>query len=155
MINVTKDIWFSPISSPNQSARDKFGSMVTIDRVESVQVRHLDALEGNWSGVAPFLKEDTQITDAEVVEGTGESIEGFRGIQLEVALHPPYDHTADLPNLLHKLRDLGFELAPLNSLARHSFSLIEADHIFRNARFEPTRKLESWSRRAAGPGDVR
>jgi len=78
----------------------------------------------------PFLKLDTQGNDLAVVDGAGDSINRFVGMQTELSIRQIYDGGPEINTALKKLSNLGFEpsaFVPNNE--GHFPMLIEIDCI--------------------------
>ncbi len=78
----------------------------------------------------PFLKLDTQGNDVAVVEGAGESIAAFVGIQSELAITRLYQGSVGFTDALTYYKERGFELSALvPNNAGHFPRLVEIDCI--------------------------
>ena len=131
-INVCDASNFSSFRSPNEYAKDQFGTMASVSRVEEVPVRRLESvLDDVVAGLDNpriFLKIDTQGYDLEVLAGAGASISRLLGIQTEVSVKQIYDGTVGLCDTLTRLNGLGFEITGLYPVSRdRQLRVIEFD----------------------------
>jgi FkbM family methyltransferase len=62
----------------------------------------------------PFLKVDTQGYEEAVLEGAGELLGRFVGVELEMSLQPLYDGQQLMPQMMERMGDLGLRLARLS-----------------------------------------
>src|SRR5207248_8335457 len=79
----------------------------------------------------PFLKMDTQGSDLAVVDGAGDSISCFVGMQTELAIRQIYEGGAEINTAIEEFSNLGFEpsaFVPNND--GHFPMLFEIDCIF-------------------------
>lgn len=94
----------------------------------------------------PFLKMDTQGNDAAVVDGAGEAIAAFVGLQSELAFESLYDGSPDFAAALSHYRARGFTLSALvPNNAGHFPRLLEMDCIM--IRADLAAALSPWATR--------
>ena len=102
--------------------------------VQRVPVRRLD--EFSHPALAPaarcLLKIDTQGYEMAVLEGAERLLPRLRGVQLELSLIPLYDGQALYIDLIHWLRERGFELWNVIPafVDRESGRLLQLDGVF-------------------------
>lgn len=78
----------------------------------------------------PFLKMDTQGNDLAVVQGAGETLQEFIGLQSELAIRKLYDGAPDFVEALAEYVSRGFELSAfVPNTAGHFPVLVETDCI--------------------------
>ncbi len=108
-------------SDDNRVARS-----VTVER--STVAAELARFQPRLGFQRPFLKMDTQGNDSAVVQGAGDALAQFVGIQTELAIRRLYEHAAGFAEALADLDARGFELSafvPNNS--GHFPILVEMD----------------------------
>lgn len=137
---VARDSLFSSVLPVADSGREIYGERAeAVERI-SLRTRRLDAILPEL-GVDPrrervFLKCDTQGNDLAVIDGAGELLEHFVGVQAEVAFRQTYAGAANgLADITSVLSGAGFELAGLSPVVRRNFILYEADACFVNGRY--------------------
>jgi FkbM family methyltransferase len=79
---------------------------------EVVPLEPLDALAPSYfrEDSRAFLKIDTQGYESEVLRGAAQTLARLVGLQLELSLVPLYEGQPLMPELLERVRELGFEL---------------------------------------------
>jgi FkbM family methyltransferase len=96
----------------------------------------------------PFLKMDTQGNDFAVVEGAGDALNAFVGLQSELAIHKLYDGAVDFATCIAAFTARGFDLSAfVPNNAGHFPLLFEIDCVM----FNRTAKASA-SAGESGPG---
>jgi FkbM family methyltransferase len=137
--NVMRGNQFSSLRAPEANLPD---AVVGLNRV----VRQVDVMRATlreelprWRDrlgfKRPFLKLDTQGNDLAVVEGAGDAIAHFVGLQSELAFRSLYAGSASAFEAISAYRALGFELSALvPNNAGHFPLLVEMDCIMFRTR---------------------
>ncbi|MDP9089319.1 MAG: FkbM family methyltransferase [Pseudomonadota bacterium] len=138
--NVMKSIEFSSLHEPDQSRTTAFRDENSVEQKISLQTQTLaqvlPALQAEFGFARPFLKMDTQGHDVAVVQGAGNQIRQFAGLQSELALTPLYQGAPTYLEALEFYRSLGFKLSGLiPNNAGHFPDLNEVDCIMYNPEF--------------------
>lgn len=131
-------------------AREWLPSALKEEGAETVPLRRLDSLlaEGRVTLDGPaFLKVDAEGYDWQVVEGAGERVDGFVGLQMELMVQPMWPDAPAFGPSVTRLAEMGFEPVAFSVANRARFSAIVIDGLFRNARFapDPARAAEMWN----------
>jgi FkbM family methyltransferase len=131
-------------------AREWLPSALRDEKTEAVPLRRLDSLiaEGLVTLDGPtFLKVDAEGFDWQVIEGAGERIGDFVGLQTELMVQPVWPDAPLLGASVTRLAEMGFEAVAFSVANRARFSAIVVDGLFRNARFAPdaARAAEMWN----------
>jgi len=96
----------------------------------------------------PFLKMDTQGNDFAVVQGAGDALAAFVGLQSELALHKLYDNSVDFAACIAAFTARGFDLSAfVPNNAGHFPALFEIDCVMFNRTAKRLVSLEE-----SGPG---
>jgi FkbM family methyltransferase len=86
---------------------------LTAQRIEQVAVRRLDGMLAELQRAHPmrnpYLKIDTQGYDLHVLQGAGEVITQFCGLQSEMSLLPLYHDAPDMATSLNAFKAAGFD----------------------------------------------
>ena len=138
--HIMADSEFSSLLRPRRDQPAIFGEMNKISRSIEVNLSTLAAefrrYQEELGFKRPFLKMDTQGADLAVVEGAGDTLKHFVGVQTELAIRQLYDDGPGMASALRALAVLGFEpsaFVPNNE--GHFPMLIELDCIlFRRDR---------------------
>ena len=113
----------SSLLPPTKFGAGRYPKLQEAKEVE-VEVRRLDGmLDELLDGLKrprPYLKLDTQGFDLDVFAGAGDRIEGFVGMQSEVALMEIYKGMPRMPEALAAYEDAGFEIAALYPVSRQT-----------------------------------
>jgi len=133
--HVMADPEFSSFLSPNPHQPKLFVHQNTIARsiyvTRSTLADEFEKYKKELGFTRPYLKMDTQGNDLAVLDGAGQSIKCFIGIQTELAIQQIYEGGSNIDTALKKLAALGFEpsaFVPNNE--GHFPALIEIDCIF-------------------------
>jgi FkbM family methyltransferase len=134
IFNIMASNQFSSLLPPSHDDVDIFARQNQV--IERVQVKKSTvALElEKYSSLAsfgnPFLKLDTQGNDLSVVEGAGQSLNRFVGLQSELSIRQLYEGAPSYLEVIEHLRRKGFELnALVPNNAGHFPRLVEIDCI--------------------------
>lgn len=99
-----------------------------------VEIKTLEAYfaqsKEKWGFKRPFLKMDTQGFDLEVIQGAGETIRDFVGLQSEIAFQSIYDNSPNYITSIKEYEGKGFvlgRLIPIHDI--HFPELVEMDVI--------------------------
>lgn len=121
-INVCDATNFSSFRSPNAYAKEQFGSMANISRVEEVPMHRLESvLDHAVAGLEDprvFLKIDTQGYDLEVLVGAGSVLGRILGVQTEISVKPIYEGTVGFSETLTRMSQMNFEITGLYPVSR-------------------------------------
>jgi FkbM family methyltransferase len=132
-IHVTVGTEFSSFFAPDPVASGPWAHHNTVQHIESVPVKRLDAvLETCVAGIPDpriYLKMDTQGYDAEVFTGAEGVLPRVRGLQTEVSLHPIYCGMPDAFTVLPMFMATGFALVDCIPVAREGLAAVEMDCI--------------------------
>jgi FkbM family methyltransferase len=138
--NVMKSPEFSSLHEPDASGSSAFSDMNSVAQKISVETQTLaqvlPALQAEFGFTRPFLKMDTQGHDVSVVQGAGNYISQFVGLQSELALTTLYQGARKYYEALEYYRSLGFKLSGLiPNNAGHFPDLNEVDCLMYNPKF--------------------
>ena len=138
-INVCDASNFSSFRAPNAYAKEQFGNMATVTRVETVPMFRLEGVLDNATegleNPRVFLKIDTQGYDLEVLVGAGVSVSRLLGVQTEVSVRPIYEGMTGMSETLTRMSQLGFDVTGLYPVSRDKqMRVIEFDCVAVNAR---------------------
>lgn len=126
-MNIYRGSVFNSFLKPAETGTARFGDITQLVRVDKVPVRRLEPIVNDLLAARPdariFLKMDTQGYDLQVVRGAGARIDAIRALQTELAARSTYAGMPSLPEALHELHQLGFELTGMFPVAR------ELDHL--------------------------
>lgn len=132
--HVMKHSDFSSLLAPRADQPAAFKEMNKI--VRSIEVRRstvaveVRKYQQKLGFKCPFLKMDTQGADCAVVEGAGDAITQFVGIQTELAICQLYEGGTGLTQALTQLAACGFEPSAFIPIAEAHFPmLVEVDCI--------------------------
>lgn len=113
--NVMADTQFSSLHAPVGDQLQMLAEQNTVTRVIEVQRSTLAVEFPKWREKLgfrrPFLKIDTQGNDLAVVEGAGDLIDEFVGLQSELSIRPLYDGSIGFVDSLNAYKAAGFELS--------------------------------------------
>lgn len=146
LFHVMADLEFSSFLSPQARQpkafehKNKIARSIHVSR--STLADQLMKYRNELGFRRPFLKIDTQGNDLAVVNGAGDSVSCFVGIQTELAIRQLYQGGVDIGAAMRRLSDLGFEpsaLVPNN--AGHFPILYEIDCIFFRRSFLSNERL--------------
>lgn len=132
VFHVMQNSEFSSLRRPAADQARHFAEMNSVAREVEVTRSTIAAEIARWQDrlgfQRPFLKLDTQGNDVAVVEGAGERIAAFVGLQSELAIRRLYDGAQDHAAALDFYRSRGFELSALvPNNAGHFPVLMEID----------------------------
>ena len=123
---------FSSLHRPRADQPDIFNEdnrvarSITVER--STVAAELTRFQSKLGFARPFLKIDTQGNDLAVVQGAGDALAKFVGIQTELAIRRLYEDSAGLVESLADLDLQGFELSAfVPNNAGHFPMLVEMD----------------------------
>lgn len=141
-INVCDASNFSSFRAPNAYAREQFGDMAAVTRVEKVPMFRLEGvLDKATAGLVNprvFLKIDTQGYDLEVLAGAGASVGRLLGVQTEISVKPIYEGMTGMPETLTRMNQLGFDVTGLYPVSRDNrMRVIEFDCVAVNSSPAP------------------
>jgi FkbM family methyltransferase len=125
----------SSFLEPSVAGRTRFDEGIAArDRIE-VDIRRLDSVFAEVTAAARpggfYLKCDTQGVDLDVVEGTGDVLSTFAGVQLELDLEPLYEGSGTFVDGLSRLGSRGFRLAGVFPVARDGRArLLQVEAVF-------------------------
>jgi len=132
-IHVSAATQFASFLPANDYGRQLFPRQIAVDHSEVVPVARLetlfDELVAHVDGGSFFLKTDTQGYDLAVLEGAGECLSRFAGVQLELPIKPIYGGMPGLAESLARLAEWGFEPSGLFPVSRDADGLriVEVD----------------------------
>ena len=134
---------FSSLHAPAAGQTGIFSALnkVThdIEVTRATLAGELPKWEAKLGFTRPFLKMDTQGNDLAVVQGAGEAVRRFVGLQSELAIKTLYDGSTGFAQTLAAYSQLGFELSALvPNNAGHFPSLVEIDCVMFNQARAPT-----------------
>jgi FkbM family methyltransferase len=137
-INVARNTVFSSFLTPSHAAVDEFEHNV-VERVETVEVRRLDAIMNEIASHHGFedffLKMDTQGYDLEVLAGASGVLDRVVALQTEVSVRPIYEGMPDYMQSIKALSERGFDLTGLYAVTRDcQHRVVEFDCFAINAR---------------------
>jgi len=132
--NVMTSTTFSSLNRPRGDQPEVYGGQNTVARrievMRSTLAVELPAWRNQIGFSRPFLKMDTQGSDLAVVEGAGEALNTFRGLQSELSVRRLYEGTKGFAEVLEAYARLGFHLSALVPSTRGHFpDLMEIDCI--------------------------
>ena len=132
--NIMAGDQFSSLREPSHEDVDIFRDTNEIVRIVEVEVSTLAVHYAKYFDKLgfrnAFLKLDTQGNDLRAVEGAGDAISNFIGLQSELSIRRIYDQTSDIHAALPFYQSKGFELSALvPNNAGHFPRLIEIDCI--------------------------
>ncbi|MDB5437510.1 MAG: methyltransferase FkbM family [Phenylobacterium sp.] len=136
--NVMTASTFSSLNRPTADQPEIYEGQNTVARQIQVMRSTVAAELPKWReqlGFSrPFLKMDTQGSDLAVVEGAGDAIQSFVGLQSELAVRHLYEGTRGFAEVLDVYANLGFRLSALVPCSRGHFpDLMEIDCIMYRA----------------------
>lgn len=90
---------------------------------------------------------DAEGYDWQVIEGAGERIGEFAGLQMELMVQPVWEDAPPFGESVTRLAAMGFEPVAFTVPNRARFSAIVVDGLFRNTRFvpDPARAERMWN----------
>ena len=125
---------FSSLKAPRHAEIGLFRTMNKVMEEVAVHTSTLAAelprLRDQFRFSRPFLKMDTQGSDLDVVEGAGNAIRSFVGLQSELSIRRIYEESFYFDEVLRRYAEKGFKLSALvPNNAGHFPDLIEIDCI--------------------------
>lgn len=132
LFNVMADSQFSSLRQPSQDQPGIFRADNLVRRQVPVLRTTLAREFARWQDRLhfrrPFLKMDTQGNDLAVVEGAGDALQSFVGLQSELAIRRLYEGAAGYAETIAGYEARGFELSALvPNNAGHFPLLVEID----------------------------
>jgi FkbM family methyltransferase len=132
--NVMSDSLFSSLHAPTREQPGDLGGHNNVARVIEVKRTTLAEQLPYWREQLgfqrPFLKMDTQGNDVAVLEGAGDLVREFVGLQSELSMKPLYDGSVAFTDALSAFQRAGFELSAIvPNTAGHFPTLVEMDCI--------------------------
>lgn len=134
-INVSRNSRFSSILGQTQAAKTFDPNMVTVAR-ETVPVRTLDSLAGQFVSDRIYLKIDTQGFEQAILDGGGEFLKRCVGVQLELPVEHLYEGVWRFEEAVAYMRERGFvpaQMLPVTVITTDKASVTEFDCVFRRA----------------------
>jgi FkbM family methyltransferase len=136
--NIMTASTFSSLNRPTANQPAVYEGQNTVARQIQVMRSTVAAELPKWRGelgfCRPFLKMDTQGSDLAVVEGAGDTIQSFVGLQSELSVRPLYEGTRGFADVLAIYANLGFRPSALVPCSRGHFpDLHEVDCIMYRA----------------------
>lgn len=132
---VTKSSQLNSLNRPNNQDTTWLSDVNVVEMKLEVRAERLattwNRLRDKYEFSRPFLKIDTQGHDLNVINGAGECLSHFLGIQVELGFKRLYENAPRAVDIIDRLGREGFEphaLFPNN--AGHFPELIEMDGIF-------------------------
>jgi FkbM family methyltransferase len=131
VLRVTEDSRSSSVLARNE----RFGATPgwAPRREERAPARRLSGLAGELlrPGERPYLKIDVQGYERQVVEGAGDAIARFEGLELELSVLPLYEGQTSLAEMLGVLAERGFRPLHLEPILLDDDGLlVELDGVF-------------------------
>lgn len=132
--NVMAADQFSSLKTPRHDEIGMFKEMNKISEEIKVNTStlgvQLKLLENKFHFERPFLKLDTQGNDLDIVEGAGDAIRKFIGIQSELSIRQIYNDVSYFDEVLRRYREKGFNISAFVPNNKGHFpDLIEIDCI--------------------------
>jgi FkbM family methyltransferase len=130
-LNVTGDSRSSSVLRRNERFADKPGWEPKESR--RVPARRLDALAGELlrPGERPYLKLDVQGYERQVLDGAGDALGRFEGLELELSVTALYEGQPALADMLPLLAERGFRPVSLEPILLDDDGLLmELDGLF-------------------------
>jgi FkbM family methyltransferase len=132
--NIMSNDKFSSLKSPTTSDYDKLAAANQVHQTIEVEATTLSTelveLSSRYSFERPFLKMDTQGNDVRVVEGAGQDILRFVGIQSELSIKKLYSDTLYFHEVIAYYMAKGFAISSVfDNNAGHFPDLVEMDCI--------------------------
>ena len=135
-ISVAQASVFSSLKPPSDYTAGKFVGAAE-QRRESIKVERLDTFLAAHPDLLdrPFLKIDTQGFEQEVLDGAGDMLARFHGVQLELALRPLYEGQLLWLPMIDYMAGKGFTVAMVkeNGFDWDAMRLLELDVLFMRA----------------------
>jgi len=152
IFHVMADSQFSSLHHPAIDQPAIFTAGNSIAREVTVMRATIGAELPKWRDrlgfTRPFLKMDTQGNDFAVVQGAGDALAAFVGLQSELALHKLYDDSVDFAACIAAFTARGFDLSAfVPNNAGHFPALFEIDCVMFNRTAKRLVSLEE-----SGPG---
>jgi FkbM family methyltransferase len=144
--NVMRPLTFSSLCAPSPDQPAIFDEMNQVARqisvVRSTVAVELENYRMRLGFLRPFLKLDTQGSDSAVIEGAGDALGCFVGIQTKLAIRRFYSASVEFSEALSRLNKCGFELSAFvpNNVG-HFPVLIEIDSILYRRDAIPERTM--------------
>jgi FkbM family methyltransferase len=140
--NVMRDSQFSSLRQPAKNQPENFSAYNEVIREIQVERSTVEAQIQHWQSQLgfkkPFLKMDTQGNDLAVIEGAGQRLADFAGLQSELAILRLYDGSADFSATLTACQEKGFVISAFVPNNEGNFPvLVEIDCIMINKKFAP------------------
>jgi FkbM family methyltransferase len=133
-LHVTEDTRSTSVLARNERFAGKPGWSPRAD--ERAPARRLDGLADELirPGERPYLKLDVQGYERQVLEGAGEALGRFEGLELELSVHALYEGQTSLTEMLPLLADRGFRRVNLEPILLDDDGLlVELDGVFARA----------------------
>jgi FkbM family methyltransferase len=133
-LHVTEDTRSTSVLARNQRFAGKPGWGPRTD--ERAPARRLDGLADELirAGERPYLKVDVQGFERQVVEGAGDALARFEGLELELSVHALYEGQTSLAEMLPLLAERGFRPVNLEPILLDDDGLlVELDGVFARA----------------------
>jgi FkbM family methyltransferase len=133
-LHVTEDTRSASVLARNQRFAGRPGWGPRAD--ERVPARRLDGLLGELirAGERPYLKLDVQGYERQVIEGAGDALGRFEGLELELSVLALYDGQTSLAEMLPLLAERGFRPVSLEPILLDDDGLlVELDGVFARA----------------------
>jgi FkbM family methyltransferase len=130
----------STLAEVGKFGREWLPSAFRNERFENVPLRRLDSLIAEGvvdSSVPTLLKVDAEGYDWQVIDGAGERINDFVGLQTELMVQPVWEKTLPFGESVTRLASMGFKPVTFSVPNRAHLSAIVVDGLFRNTRFIP------------------
>jgi FkbM family methyltransferase len=130
-LHVTEDTRSASVLARNQRFAGKPGWGPRTD--ERAPARRLDGLVGELiqAGERPYLKLDVQGYERQVIEGAGDALGRFEGLELELSVLALYEGQASLAEMLPLLAERGFRPVSLEPILLDDDGLlVELDGVF-------------------------
>jgi FkbM family methyltransferase len=133
-INVSDYSVFSSILPLTEAGRS-FDVTSQVVRTETIEVRSLDDIFGEFADQRVFLKVDTQGFEGQVLDGARSALKSILGVQLELPIEHLYEGEWTVVDAISFMRDHEFVVAQIRPngtfLTEDRVSVCELDVIFR------------------------
>lgn len=135
--NIMMDSEFNSLSTPDHSQTALFKEKNIICRTMTIKTETLASalrrLQEEFGFQRPFVKLDTQGSDARIIEASEHVMHEFIGLQSELSVRKLYAHSTDFRDALSLYQRCGFVLSALvPNNAGHFPVLVETDCIMVN-----------------------
>jgi FkbM family methyltransferase len=132
-INVSRNSRFSSILGQTAAAKT-FDPNMVVTAVETVPLKTLDSLVGEFPAERIYLKIDTQGFEQSILNGGGEFLKKCVGVQLELPVEHLYEGVWSFEGALAYMRERGFvpaQMLPVTVITTDKASVTEFDCVFR------------------------